>query len=74
MLRETLSPEVARCRVRGSGIVIELDPDCLESLGADRQADLAKSVRLIFTEQGATDIQFAAYRRGSTFLTETLND
>lgn len=74
LLRDTLTPQTARCRVRGSGIVIELDTDCLNGLDADRQASLVNDIRQFFSAQSASTIEFAPYQRGSTFLTETLND
>ncbi|MEM7057908.1 MAG: adenine nucleotide alpha hydrolase [Pseudomonadota bacterium] len=74
MLRDTLSPETARCRVRGNGIVIELDQNCLDRLDAMGRAGLIEEIRQIFDGQPAADVSFAPYQRGSTFLRETLNE
>ncbi|MCJ2037306.1 adenine nucleotide alpha hydrolase [Methylobacterium sp. J-068] len=59
-----------RCRVRAAGIVVELDPDSLAVLDADRRGDLALRIRAT-APLGLPEapVRFMAYRTGSAFLT-----
>lgn len=70
LVRSQVAPSSAvRCRVRASGIVIELDDAALEQLGADQRERIAGQVARIFTPQGATALPaFERYRTGSAFL------
>ena len=68
MLRELLQPEVVRCRVRTSGVVIELDHDSLQRLDPLRRDELARDIHRIY---GFESTSFAVYERGSAFLRRT---
>ncbi len=61
-LRRALSPKTVRCRVRRSGMVIELDDEALARL------DPATEQRLRTLLDTARPIAFAPYRNGSAFL------
>jgi uncharacterized protein len=64
LLRRELPKATARCRLRASGVVIELDEATLAGL-ADRDA----LARRIAAEQGlAEPVAIAAYSRGSAFI------
>jgi uncharacterized protein len=64
-----LQPKTVRCRVRASGVVVELDEDSLARLDAGRRADLADAVRDLFRAGGFDfTVGFDAYRVGSAFL------
>lgn len=65
MLRELLQPEVVRCRVRASGVVVELDHDSLRRLDHRRRDELAREIRRTY---GFESTRFAVYERGSAFL------
>jgi pyridinium-3,5-biscarboxylic acid mononucleotide sulfurtransferase len=58
-----------RCRVRASGIVVELDPATLEAVAGPREADVRGQVDELFAGKVAhTALVFAPYRNGSAFL------
>jgi uncharacterized protein len=68
-LRRRLRPETVRCRVRPSGVVIELDEGTLGGLAAPERAEIAAPVAAMFAvDQPAPSIDFAAYARGSAFI------
>lgn len=56
-----------RCRVRGSGVVIEVDAATLASMGDELRAQLAAEVQRLFPG-GSAAPAFAPYRNGSAFL------
>lgn len=69
LLRQQLQPRTVRCRVRRAAIDIELDPDTLAGLPADRRAALAAEVSARFGAYAAgRPVTFSAYRMGSAFL------
>ncbi len=58
-----------RCRVRASGVVVELDPGTLAALDAGRRAAIASDVERRFgTLLQNHALAFAPYRNGSAFL------
>ncbi len=64
-LRKTVNPDTVRCRVRRSGVVIELDAATLDGLGAaGRQALIADAGRRV----GDRDVKLAPYAQGSAFV------
>jgi uncharacterized protein len=73
LLREALSPQTVRCRIRDGGIVIELDQDSLEQLDDQKRASLSADIRHAFSHPSDTTITLTAYQRGSAFLRETLH-
>ena len=66
-LRKRLSPRTVRCRIRGEGVVIELDNASLSALG-DRQQQLITDIDALLSDHAPKTITFAAYRQGSAFL------
>lgn len=72
LLRERLAPETVRCRLRRTGVVIELDQPTHARLDDTRrtalQAELVQLARLHCVDG---EIAFASYRRGSAFLHES---
>ena len=72
LLRRTLSPRTVRCRVRASGLVVELDAETLAGLDATRQAALRTELaELAAGAASSAPIAFAPYRNGSAFLRAT---
>jgi uncharacterized protein len=64
-----LSPKTVRCRVRRSGIVIELDGESLAKVDADARSTLSRSISGLFPASlSGQSIGFAAYRNGSAFI------
>ncbi len=59
-----LAPRTVRCRVRASGIVIELDAATLDALDAAGTSRLAAQLAAL----GTPNVTFAPYRNGSAFL------
>ena len=58
-----------RCRVRASGVVIELDPDTLQAMSGAREAAVRADVAGFFAGSVETgELAFAPYRNGSAFL------
>lgn len=62
--------QAVRCRVRASGVVVELDPTSLAALDAGRREALAAAIAARAPEDlAARPVGFAPYRTGSAFLT-----
>lgn len=61
-----LEPDTVRCRVRASGIVIELDPATLNGLSSERLEMLRHAIAQRFPT--AAGVTFAPYRMGSAFV------
>lgn len=69
LVSSAISPATVRCRVRASGIVIELDAGSLAALGSVEKEALRRSVSHLLDEAGIlAPISFAAYRAGSAFV------
>lgn len=64
-LRDDLGQGTIRCRVRETGVVIELEPDLLARLQAPAQLSVAAVLR---GHGHAGEAVFEAYRQGSAFL------
>ena len=64
-VRARIAAGNVRCRVRASGVVVELDAPALERLSANERDALATEVGRIFESRAAA---FAPYRTGSAFL------
>ncbi|MGY2051927.1 adenine nucleotide alpha hydrolase [Methylobacterium sp. JK268] len=59
-----------RCRVRASGVVVELDPESLSALTADDRVALGLRIAgEAPVDLVGAEIRFAPYRTGSAFLT-----
>jgi uncharacterized protein len=67
LLREELTPQTVRCRVRAAALVIELDPASLSRLSVERQAELIRRIAAR-TDAPALPVAFENYRNGSAFL------
>ncbi|MBB6305548.1 MULTISPECIES: adenine nucleotide alpha hydrolase [Rhizobium] len=68
LLRRELSPGTVRCRVRQTGVVVELDEPTLSKLSGDSRARLVGQISEAFGSRRPIDFQ--AYARGSAFLRE----
>jgi uncharacterized protein len=68
LLRDHLSPETVRCRMRKGGIVIELDQTTFEGLSAEARQTWAQKIESIVGGPVFGEIAFEPYRRGSAFL------
>jgi pyridinium-3,5-biscarboxylic acid mononucleotide sulfurtransferase len=69
LVAAALKPSTVRCRVRATGVVIELDEASLRALGGDIRDELTSTIRNVFTHISVvTSINFAPYRTGSAFL------
>lgn len=69
LVGDALGPRTVRCRVRHSGIVIELDPASLDGLDDAGRDGLAAAVSRLFPQTfGMTPVAFAPYRVGSAFV------
>jgi uncharacterized protein len=66
---QALSASTVRCRVRASGVVIELDTATLDGMSVDVRTRLATEISALFEPAGLTaGVTFAPYRTGSAFL------
>ena len=64
-----VAARTVRCRVRASGVVLELDAATLARIETQRRAELAAEVGGLFADAGqARPVSFAPYRNGSAFL------
>ncbi len=61
----TLQPQTLRCRIRPTGIEIQLDPEALTR--ADRAAIKALAADVMTVRRVEGEISFAEYQRGSAF-------
>ncbi len=69
LIGAALAARTVRCRVRASGVVLELDAATLEGMAAQRRDELASEVSGLFASAGlARPVSFAPYRNGSAFL------
>ena len=71
-MRASLSPTVVRCRIRNSGVTLEIDPETLKSLDTKSRAHIVNKVRDRMPKKKQMDITFASYRRGSAFVDSSL--
>lgn len=68
LLRDRLSPETVRCRLRKDGVVIELDQTTFNRLEAAGRPALTGEIAAILGARHEGAITFESYRRGSAFL------
>ncbi len=69
LIGAAVAARTVRCRVRASGVVLELDAATLEGMQAQRRDELASEVSGLFASAGlARPVSFAPYRNGSAFL------
>ena len=69
LVAEQLDPGTVRCRVRASGVAIELDQATLARLDDQRCAALSDRIRAHFASTGLNGpVRFELYRTGSAFL------
>jgi uncharacterized protein len=69
LVAERLSPKTVRCRVRRSGVVVELDAASLERAGDEMRDALLRSIAgLLPSSLSRKPIGFEAYRNGSAFV------
>jgi uncharacterized protein len=68
-LTRELTPRTVRCRVRASGVVVELDAPTLERIGARAERRLGDTIAGMWRTGGHdVSVGFAPYRTGSAFL------
>jgi pyridinium-3,5-biscarboxylic acid mononucleotide sulfurtransferase len=67
-LRADLKPQTVRCRVRSTGLFVELDAAALAKLGAAGRVDLIRAARAHFPALAGRPFAIEAYRRGSAFV------
>ena len=68
-LNSELSASTVRCRVRESGLVVELSEECLSLLDASQRRLLSEHIRAISSPLGSDfPVEFASYRKGSAFI------
>jgi pyridinium-3,5-biscarboxylic acid mononucleotide sulfurtransferase len=68
-VRQFLNPSTVRCRIRASGVVVELDAATLGALGAEQRALVETEVGEIFRSGGIEHtVKVAPYQVGSAFL------
>lgn len=74
LVAATLSPTTVRCRVRATGVVIELDTPTLSAMTAQTESTLRAEIALrrdaLSHSRVPGALSFAPYRSGSAFLTE----
>lgn len=64
-----LKPKTVRCRVRQSGIIIELDPQSLARIAPDRRLHLSDAIAAWLPKAlAAKPVGFETYRNGSAFI------
>lgn len=68
LLRDRLRARTVRCRARGEGVVIELDPEALAGLDVAQRDELAHAID---AECGLKVREFTVYAQGSAFLRES---
>jgi uncharacterized protein len=69
LVSDTLHPQTVRCRVRASGVVIELDEATLAALDGAHRAALSERIGERFRSTGVqAQVRFESYRTGSAFL------
>lgn len=69
LIGKELAPETIRCRVRRTGVIIELDAQSLARIAPDRRSYLSDAiVALLPKALAAGPIGFEAYRNGSAFV------
>ena len=61
-----IAPKTVRCRVRASGVVVELDRDALDRIAGEVADRLSADIRALQAQP--MDIRFEHYRVGSAFL------
>lgn len=67
-LRNAVTPGTVRCRVRRSGVVLELDAATLDGLGAAGRAALISDAGRRLEGLGHVSVRLAPYEQGSAFL------
>ena len=69
VVRERVAANAIRCRMRGDGVVIEIDPEVLDAMSDAHQREIAAAVGALGPLHGVVpQPSFAPYRRGSAFL------
>jgi uncharacterized protein len=68
LLRERLSPETVRCRIRKAGVVIEIDEGTMAKIDVELKARLSDEIGAMFAGDRPRAVAFEPYRRGSAFL------
>jgi uncharacterized protein len=65
----TMCVRTVRCRVRASGIVLELDVESLDAINSAQELQIRQEVSRVFDGVlNTVELSFAAYRNGGAFL------
>jgi uncharacterized protein len=72
LIRDRLKSQIVRCRLRSSGMVIELDDQTLTAMSETARTELIRTIRADATLDPTIPVSLAPYVRGSAFLRETL--
>lgn len=67
-LQTKLSPKTVRCRIRPSGMALELDPNTINRLGPDGVENLSMAIQARFLEDSDMNVEVEPYIRGSAFI------
>jgi len=67
-LQATFAPRTVRCRIRNTGMVIELDPETLDRLSDNDRRTVIDGATARMTGADHLKVSFAAYVRGSAFV------
>ena len=71
-LTRRLVPQSVRCRVRATGVVVELDEPTLDALSPGERDEILTWTADLWRSRGhERRVELRPYRRGSAFLTET---
>ncbi len=74
-LSKRLSPQTVRCRLRKTGVVVELDQESLQALSNTDKIDLSAMIQAMCRSAGIEQpFAFEAYRMGSAFLKDQTDD
>ncbi|MDL2397932.1 adenine nucleotide alpha hydrolase [Rhizobium mayense] len=69
LVNERLAPKTVRCRIRRSGLVIEMDPTSLANADGEQRDTLSRSIAgLLPASLSGKPIGFEPYRNGSAFV------
>jgi len=69
LVASRLNPKTVRCRVRSSGVVVELDESALADVDQHQRDELSRKISALFRSAGFDyPVRFASYRVGSAFL------
>ena len=73
-VRAAIDANAIRCRIRSTGVVIEVDDQTLSELTGEQKETLTQAVKVVFNKGLVhPEISLAAYRVGSAFLVKQID-